>query len=234
MKHLLWLGAILLVGCSFNPGISGSGTLVTKDVAVGEFTSIDAGGAMKLSVTQGDSAHVTVTADDNLWEYLDVHSDGGVLHLGMRAGSYRNTHVSANITVPRLNRLSVGGAVNATVHDVRVADGKLDLNLSGASTLNGDVKAREMNVDISGASTATLSGQADRLDVTVSGASHAALRQLQTQSTHANVNGASSADIHATGNLDYDVSGASHLSYAGGATVRQGHTSGASSAGAVQ
>jgi len=233
MKRLMWLGAALLVGCGFNPGITGSGTLVTRDIAVSDFSSIDAGGAMKINVTQGDAPHVSVTADDNLWQYLDVHADGGVLHVSLKGGSFRNTHVSADITVAHLNRLSVAGATNAIVHGVRATDGHLDLQLSGASTLDGDVNARDMGIDISGASTAKLSGQTDRLDVTVSGASHALLRQLQSQTTHANVNGASSADIHASGNLDYDVSGASHLSYAGGAAVKQGHTSGASSAGAI-
>jgi len=233
MKRLLLIGAIFLIGCSFAPGISGSGTLVTRDVTVGDFTSIDASGALQIDVTQGDKASVTVTADDNLWEYLDVHSDGGVLHVGLKGGSFHNTHVSANITVPHLKHLGVAGATNATVHGIRVPDELLKVELSGASKLDGDANARDMELEISGASTAKLTGQTNRLDVTVSGASHASLRQLQTQTTHANVSGASSADVHAAGNLEYDVSGASHLAYAGGPSVKQSHTSGASSAGAV-
>jgi hypothetical protein len=236
MRYLILAAALFLAGCSFSslPGVTGSGKLVTKQLTLGEFSQIDASSSFQVDVTQGATSSVVVTADDNAWDSVDVRNDGGTLHLSMKSGSYNNTHVSAKIVTPHLSAFTLSGAVNGSIEGFNDAAGRLDLSVSGASTLNGGLRQGQMTLDIAGASTVTLHGAADLVNVTVSGASHGGLEDFASDVIRADISGASNANVFARRKLDYDVSGASHLSYAGNPTIGQAQVSGASSVTSAQ
>jgi hypothetical protein len=236
MRYLFLTAAFFVAGCSISsfPGITGSGKLVTKELTLGEFTQIDASSSFQVDVTQGATSSVVVTADDNLWDSVGVRNDGGTLHLSTKPGSYNNTHISAKIVTPHLSALTLSGATKGTIEGFNDAAGRMDLSVSGASTLDGGLRQGQVTLDVSGASTATLHGAADLLNVTVSGASHGGLEDIVSDAIRADISGASNAKVNARHKLDYDVSGASHLSYAGSPTIGQADVSGASSVTSAQ
>jgi hypothetical protein len=230
MKSFLGFAALLLAGCEF-AGITGSGTLITKDMPAGDFHKIDAGGSFKVDITQGEKPSVVVTADDNVWELLSVETRNGTLHLEMKPGSYNNVHLQAKIVTPTLDGLNLSGASSADLHNIVRDKGNFDLQLSGASSVNGDLQADQLTLGLSGASHAKLAGKADVEQVEASGASHAALESFITNSAHAHASGASEIKVVANKHLDYDLSGASHISYGGKPVIDRAQTSGASAAG---
>ena len=70
------LGSV--TGCSGGcpAGIRGSGNLETTEMDFGNFTELDVSHAFDVEVTSGDSYQVSITVDDNLWDYVDVHQTG--------------------------------------------------------------------------------------------------------------------------------------------------------------
>jgi Putative auto-transporter adhesin, head GIN domain len=234
-RWLLLTAAILFIGCSFDTqGISGSGKLITREMSLGDFNKIDASGAFQFDVTQGATSSVIATADDNLWDFVEIRNDGGTLHLDMKPGSYNNSHVSAKIVMPHLNAITTSGASHGSIAGFNDPTNRLDVTLSGASALEGNFQQGHLTLNLDGASKATLHGSADSLDLTLSGASRGDLNYLTTNAIHANLSGASSSNVTAHHKLDYDLSGASHLTYAGNPTIGQSEVSGASSASSAQ
>jgi hypothetical protein len=229
MRSFLGIAALILTGCEF-AGITGSGTLISKDVPAGEFRRIDAGGSFKVEITQGEKASVVVTADDNVWELLSVETRDGTLHLEMKPGSYNNVHLQAKIVTPTLDGLSLSGASSADLHHITRDKGNFDLQLSGASSVNGDLQADQLTLGLSGASHARLTGKADEEHIEASGASHASLELFTTNTAHAQASGASEISVLASKHLDYDASGASHIAYGGKPVIDRAQTSGASGA----
>lgn len=229
IKHLLVAVVAFIAGCAFVPGVTGSGNLVTKQMSLGSFDKINASGAFHVEVTQGATASVEITADDNLWNSLDVRNDGGTLRLGMKDGSYNNTHVSAKVVVPQLTAMTTSGAVESSIKGFKDDHGNMDLNISGASRLDGDIEQDRVTLDVSGASRIALRGQANSMKMVLSGASHGDLDSFSSAELQANISGASSAHVKATKKLDYDVSGASHLAYSDTPAIGQADVSGASS-----
>lgn len=75
-----------------------------------------------------------------------------------------------------------------------------------------------------------MSGAADSLALDASGASRADLTDFTLNKANVTLSGASNADINVTSDLDYDLSGASHLTYTGKPSIGKSGTSGASSA----
>jgi hypothetical protein len=229
MKSLLGFAALLMVGCGFE-GITGSGTLITREIPVSDVHKIDATGAFRVDVSQGETASAVVTADDNIVDLLDVRVQDGTLHLGMKSGSYSQLHLMAKVVLPRLDALTLSGASTAELHGIVRDSGNFDLHLSGASSVEGDVNADRLALDLSGASHAKLTGKADVVQIEASGASHAALDALTGSVAHAHASGASEIALIARKHLDYDISGASHIAYGGSPVIDRAQTSGASDA----
>ncbi|MGH9948280.1 MAG: GIN domain-containing protein, partial [Pyrinomonadaceae bacterium] len=91
-----------------------------------------------------------------------------------------------------------------------------------------DLKNTSLNVDTNGASKIELAGETDKLAIEVSGASKINAENLKARAATVNSSGASKIDLFATESLRVDASGASKITYAGGATDVVKNTSGAS------
>jgi hypothetical protein len=91
----------------------------------------------------------------------------------------------------------------------------LDVTVSGASTVSGDITAGNVDFDISGASTIQLEGSANDMVADVSGASRFNLDDFIVNNADVDISGASTGTINLNGRLDASVSGASTLLYIG-------------------
>jgi hypothetical protein len=223
------LATLLLSSCIYDgPIVRGSGSLVTKTMDLSSFSGVDASYAFQVDITQGEAFSVSVTADDNLWDRLQVRVNGQTLELGLQPGAYNNTHLSAKVSMPALSKLSLSGASRATMTGFKSAS-DMSMDLSGASSLNGDVQAKNMDLGLSGASRAVLTGAGDGVRLDASGASNADLGKFPVNTATLTLSGASRANLNVKTSLDYDLSGASHLSYTGSPSVGKSQTSGASS-----
>ena len=108
------------------------------------------------------------------------------------------------------------------------------MDLSGSSSVKGNVTASELELDMSGASDAMLTGQVSTLKLGLSGAS--SLKRSIDGSHYAfvcdncegSMSGSSDAYIHCDGSITVSLSGASDLYYTGSAVTRGSSTSGSS------
>lgn len=221
-------GLLLLVtGCSGSliGALEGSGKLTSHDYPFEDFTNVEVSTAFQVTITESDDYGVSVTADDNILELIEVRMTDGTLTLDLDAFVTKVT-LKATITMPALDKLDVSGATRATLSGFSSTE-PLTLVASGASAIIGDITAGDANLEISGASKIELEGTAAELVADVSGASHLLLGDFRV--THADlvISGASSGTVNLTGRLDADVSGASRLTYIGEPTMGDINTSGA-------
>ena len=210
--------------------ITGSGNVVTREETFTGFDKVDVSHAFKVDVSQGDTFSVVIRIDDNLAEYLQVTKQGNTLKIGLKPGRYniRRATMEAEVTLPELSGLELSGASHATVTGFE--SGKaLDVNLSGASSLRGDVEAGDARFDVSGASNAVLTGSGGDVAIDASGASQIDLSAFAVADADVKVSGASTVTVNPSGTLDVDASGASHVYYVGSPTMGKQETSGASS-----
>jgi hypothetical protein len=236
----------VLTGCTI---VKGSGILITEDMDFSDFTRVEVGYAFEVEIVQSDQFSVSITADDNLFEYIRVSQQGSTLKIGVQpAVLFRSATYRAKVTMPQLRSLELSGATRGTVSGFESAE-DLDIEVSGASSLEleeilagdttfdvsgasrvtGEITAQDVNFDISGASTVRLRGQADDIGLDLSGASHVEMDDFLVSSADVDFSGASSGTVHVDGSLDVELSGASSLTYLGNATLGDVDVSGASS-----
>jgi RNA polymerase sigma factor (sigma-70 family) len=210
--------------------IQGSGHVETQERKVADFTSVDAGSAFQVEIRRGDTFRVAVTTDDNLFPYIKTDKDGTALRISLDTGhkSIQTHTLKVAVTMPALDGVRLDGASRATVQGF--PPGKaFRAKMSGASSLEGEVRAGKVTVEASGASRVTLKGSGKDVRLTAAGASHLGLAEFTADRATVDLSGASRAEIRANEDLDYSLSGASHLDYRGNPTIGKQERSGASS-----
>ena len=233
----LGLGLVLvalLAGCRLvleQVSITASGNVVTREEAFTGFDNVDISNAFKVDMSQGDSFRVVIRIDDNLVQHLQVVKQGATLKIGLKPGrgyNIRNATREAEVTMPVLTGLELSGASHGTITGFKSTKA-VDVDLSGASFLRGDIEGGNARFDVSGASHVTLSGSGDNVIIDASGASQVDLSAFPVADASVEASGASKATVNPSGRLDVDASGASHVYYLGSPTLGKMDTSGASS-----
>lgn len=201
--------------------------------SVANFTGIKVSGGVALYISQGNENAVAIsTSDKKNNDKVITEVKNGVLNIYLEKGAWngwnwKSTSIKAYVTVKDLEKLEASGASG-----VRIVEGvncnSLKVNLSGTSTLKGEIKANTFRVDASGASVITISGKATNANIDFSGASVLRATDFTIENCKVDASGASSLTITVTKQLDAEASGASSIKHKGNATVN-GNTSGASS-----
>lgn len=245
------LAALLVFGLSLagcGDIVRGSGDVESRSYEFAGFDEVQISGVFKYVVSRSDSFSVSITADDNLFEYVEVSQDGDKLVVKLKPLSIRGSvTLEAAINLPRIAGLNGSGATRGTLSGFSSEDGLditisgasvLDLpaiktgatrlNVSGASKITGEVEMAGARFDVSGASVVELEGEAGDIEASVSGASKLNLEDLLAANIDIQVDGASSSTVKTGGELNARVSGASRLEYLGEPQLGDIDVSGAS------
>jgi hypothetical protein len=215
------------VGCTPNRDvITGSGNVVTQEEMISGFDKVEVSRAFKADISQGETFGVIVRIDDNLLKYLEVVKEGDTLKIGLETDQrVKDGTFEAEVTLPELSGLSLSGASQATTAGFQSAN-TLEVDVSGASRLRGEIEAGDAQFDVSGGGQVTLGGSANDLSVTASGASNVDLTNLTAANANIKASEASKVTVNTDGTLDADARGASKVYYVGnprlGETIMEG------------
>ena len=249
---LALLATVVLPGCD-EVNIGGSGDVITEKKDVTGFTSLDIGSAFDITVTRSETYGVTISADESLFDYIEVTKTGTELKLYLSPRhiftdfTLGKRVLKAEITMPALIALEISGASKGVVSGfsstsdmdlvvsgatslslVSIGTGNFKGYISGASKVSGNLTTSAMQVQVSGASSLELAGSGTSVTIEVSGASRADLEQFQVTDVDATISGASEATAFVEQNLDVEVSGASRFYFIGNPTLGRTDVSGAS------
>jgi hypothetical protein len=247
---LVLVVSLLLPGCD---KVGTSGEVVTENKDFTGFTSLDIGSAFDVDISRSDTYSVTISADESLFDYIDVTQTGTELKIYLSPRhiftdfTLGKRVLKAEITMPSLVSLEISGASKGkvtgfnssssmdltvsgatTLSLVSIGTGSLRGEVSGASKVSGNLTASNADFVVSGASTLELSGSSASIILEVSGASRADLEEFQVDDADASVSGASEATVFVEQDLDVEVSGASRFYFVGNPVLGRTNVSGAS------
>jgi hypothetical protein len=227
---VLFVMALLISGLMMNCGfvLTGSGELESKEYPFHDFNSVEISSAFEYEISQSGEYGVTVSADDNVIENVQVTEEGNNLKIGLkttpRLGSLTLKTV---VTMPDLRGLTISGASHGTISGFYSVN-DINIKVSGAGKVSGNITADGVDFNISGASTVVLEGSANNVVADVSGASRLNLVDFLVNNADVTLSGASSGTVNLSGKLDANLSGASKLTYIGEPVMGNINTSGAS------
>ena len=148
----------------------GSGKLITETRSTGSFSRLDISGSYRVVVRQDSSAKLTVTADDNLLQYIKTEVVGDKLKIYSSRSICTSGQSTVYVSVKDLTEMETSGATSVfsdgklTVHDI-------EFRTSGATKLNLNLNADNVKTVSSGLTDIYLEGQAQSHKVETSGSS---------------------------------------------------------------
>jgi Putative auto-transporter adhesin, head GIN domain len=237
MKRIVFLASLSLFffsSCRFldQEQVNGDGNIVMQNRQAGDFAGVDAGGAVQVELTQDAAYSIKVEADSNLQEYIEISVENGILYIRQRNNTSMNPSrdVKVYISAPLFNKLFASGASSIVTKNRISSNDKIKLDASGASKIDADIKAPEVDADLSGASEVAVKGETKTVFVGCSGSSEVKAFDLLAETADVDLSGASHAEVYASVKLDAQASGASSIRYKGNAAV----TSDVSGAGSIE
>ncbi len=189
--------------------VVGSGNVVTQDRSFGGFSSVSISSGFAFTITQSSTYRVRTVADDNIQSYIQISQLGNSLSVGLKPGyGVTTSTLRVEISMPSLNRLELSGGAHGTA--------------------TGFVSTNNFVVDASGGARVEMTGQANDLTINGSGGSQLDLSDYTVAIANVNLSGGSTADVDATGTINANLSGGSHLYYSGNPTLGSQNVSGGS------
>tara|TARA_R110002072_G_scaffold63882_10_gene158576 strand:- start:743 stop:1459 length:717 start_codon:yes stop_codon:yes gene_type:complete len=223
--------SIFLSSCSRNR-VEPSATLSSKAHSISSFSKIDVSNAFEVFIRFSDTDEkLLIEANDNLHDYIVVNQRGTELEIRLK----RNTSISgksrlrAYITTTDLSVIEASGASAIYFENDFIAT-SLDLDLSGASSFNGNLFLDNLEIEGSGSSDFEIQGESKNLNFDLSGASSIEDYGFSiSEQIRAELSGASSSKLRVDGNMYIDASGASTFYYKGNGNIKSQDLSGSSS-----
>ena len=212
LKKFLIVGVLLifgLTGCTidlnraFNiNSVHGSGNVVTRTFEAGGVEKVRLLGAGEVTIVQGDEEGLTIEAEDNVLDHLDVTVSGDTLKI----------EFEKNFNIIPTEPIKI---------DLKVKGLQL-IEVSGAGEVKAsNIDTENLDVILNGGGSFILSGKAGVQKIVFNGAGNYDAGDLQSQEVSITSNGAGAATVWATEKLSITLNGAGSLNYYGTPQISQ-------------
>jgi hypothetical protein len=232
MKHLFQIVFLLITTFS---AAAQKQFVVDADAEVrtitGSFTSVRVSNGIHLYLSKGDEELVAISATEQRFkDGIKTEIENGELHIfydGVKSWTGKSQKLTVYVAYKKLEQITASSAANVLLAGITELP-LLNIKLSGASDLKGQINVTDLNVKCSGASDIKLSGNAKNMNIECSGASDVNAYDLTVENCTIKASGASDVNITATKEITSNASGASNIFYKGTADIKEKNSSGAS------
>ncbi|HWR11109.1 MAG TPA: head GIN domain-containing protein [Rectinemataceae bacterium] len=194
----------------------GNGKVVTTALPVSGYSVVKNMTSGQVRLRMGPSRSASVRIDENLVEYLDIHTDNDALIIALRPGKslYRYTEFTVDVTLPSLNEIGVYGSGNISVLN-RFSGRSIVMTDQGSGVISGDFEYDHITASILGSGNIKLSGSSDRLDIKIYGSGSVQAPGFTAGEAVVAVNGSGSCTLRVLDSLDARIFGSGSVYYYG-------------------
>ncbi len=197
--------ALSLSACSINgfpisintDHINGSGNIVTEERAVSGIDKVDLQSIGNLTIVVGDEESLTISADDNLIDYITTEMVGDTLEIGMKPNLSLDPSrtIEYELTVKSLSSVVLSGFGNITADELTGED--LDIRISGSGDMRlGRLAAENALLRVSGFGDIDVNEMVvDQPNLEITGSGNITVDELQAVAMEVKISGFGNADL---------------------------------------
>ncbi|MBK8846725.1 MAG: DUF2807 domain-containing protein [Bacteroidetes bacterium] len=225
-KIIFWI-CIPLIGImqSCSDTVVGEGDVITNKRKVSTFKRIKVEATADIYVNISTINELTVTAQKNIEELIHTKVIDETLIIYSDKVYSTDEGVVIQLNSNDLSYIKASGAGNVFCK-APLTTQDLDLELSGAGTMELNVAAITVSADLSGAGLIKLKGNCNEAKYKVSGAGKLDAFELVADECKVDLSGIGVAEVNASEELNASVSGAGNVYYTGAATNLKTNISG--------
>jgi hypothetical protein len=221
---LLFLGLLLHLsgqGISVEK-IKGSGTLITQERPLNNFTNIQANGCYNLVITQDTFQKVVIKTDDNIMPYIKTEVSKGELKIFFsdRFRHYSPTSITVYISSSLIEDIGLAGS--GTIRSTNQLKSKRPhYSVSGSGSINLSVIAETIETSVAGSGNIELKGSASSVKYNISGSGNINAIALTCPDVKVKISGSGDCFVNAGTSLDVNISGSGRVQYKGAPRITQ-------------
>jgi hypothetical protein len=255
-SFILVLAALLssILACSVNFGnnvnvntVRGSGTVVTENRDVSNFSSVDLATTGTLHITMGDKESLVIEAEDNLIGYIQTDVSLGRLVIQTKEGTTLQPTKPINyaLTVTKLSAIAISSdgdietsdltsdsfsialssSGNLSISNLNCTSLKVKSSSSGNTTI-GNLNSGSISVTISSSGNLEIqNGQAQQQNIQISSSGEYHANALVSSIADVTISSSGSATIRVSDQLSGKISSSGNIYYIGNPVVNINITS---------
>lgn len=216
----LTLPVLCLSSCMNSELIKGNGKIIKKEINVGEFSKIKAGGYYNIIISQGQPTKIVVETDENLMDYISTENNHGSLIIGNKRNIVSSRGTNIYVIIGKLDQIKLSGLINLVSADKLNLD-KINLDLSGSCNVNMSINCTELVGEFEGNTKVDLAGTAFNATMEVAGASVINASEFITDEQTLDVSGTSLAKVNVVSKFNVKASGDAKVEYQGSPEMKK-------------
>ncbi len=218
MKDLIFFALIFtLVACNANSSAKAPDNwddVDTRSYEISDFKYIHLEGGFKVVLQQSEKPGLSIKADEDDFEYLDVEVRDSVLDIEIKDKHFTLDQIVLNINVKELETLHIEGGVKLeTRGHIELKD--FYVHVEGGAKVEMDVKADNFKVVGKGGVCFNLKGVSKSMDAIASGASYIDAENLKCERVKIKIEGIGTGFVYATDYLEASIEGVGKITYKG-------------------
>lgn len=208
----------LLISAFFaNCGLNfkrGNGEIEISEFEIEGFHKIYVGGNYDLTLIPSNQCRVVIQTDENLLDYINVEEYEGALNINNVHRLKSSNGINIQVFYKNIDQIYSTGASRIT-HEGILETEELDIDLSGAGSVNLDIDVKQVKIQMSGAGIIELSGNTDLQESHISGAGGLMAEGLRSKVCDVNLSGLGGASVYVTEKLEASITGIGGITYSG-------------------
>jgi hypothetical protein len=206
--------------------VTGSGNVIMEPRDVSNFDRVEFSIPGKLTIQQGSSESLTISAEDNIIPLLVTNVSAGRLTIRFKPGYNIRTTRSPEFTLMVKDLNDIGVSSSGSVFVQALDTGNLTLTLSSSGSITIDtLQAKNITARISSSGDISLKGNANQLNLRISSSGDFQAADLQINSADVGISSSGNATLWVVKDLKVNISSSGDVYYYGSPTVSQRITS---------
>lgn len=227
------LGAVLFVfvfatfgfsNCAenaFAKTVKGNGVIETRNFDVRGFDRIHFALPTEMSVLQDSEYAFELTMDANIFDYIDVRVEDGVLTVDAAKGvRIKSMKGKVSVSLPEIKEIAAAGSGDIILSECKMPAAASRLSVTGSGSISADIEAEIVFAKISGSGNILLRGKSENLKCSVSGSGVIQAFDLPTANADCNITGSGSIAVNAQKTLAAKITGSGSVLYRNTPEVR--------------
>ena len=148
--------------------VKGSGPSIEKEINISDFNAIDVSGGFDVILVQGNTESLTLTAQDNLFEYITTRVENGTLKIYTHHNIWSTRPMKARISFKDIKGLKVSGGGDI-YGETPINAEALEVSVSGGGDFKSEINSEQLKCHITGGGDAEISGKINYYNLSISG-----------------------------------------------------------------
>ncbi|SDX26324.1 Putative auto-transporter adhesin, head GIN domain [Lutibacter oricola] len=219
---ILALFICISANAQWNKKIKGSGNIKTETRNVSDFEKISVSGSFDIELIKGKEGKITVTAYENLLEYIVTETENGKLKIKPkdRFNLRSNKPIKITVTFEEFDKLSLAGSGNIFSDDV-INNNTFAISMAGSGNIDLILNSKKTGLSIAGSGNLNLKGETDNLKASLAGSGNLNAYDLKSNIVNISIAGSGNVKVHAENEIKASIVGSGDVSYTGNPTIEK-------------